>query len=38
MGVANFITMAERYADLGPLYHPTEGLKQMASEGRRFYS
>lgn len=37
VGLANFIAMAERYADLGPLYRPTEGLKQMASEGRRFY-
>jgi len=38
MGVANFVAMAERYADLGPLYHPTESLQQMAAEGRRFYS
>jgi len=38
MGVANFVAMAERYADLGPLYHPTESLQKMAADGRRFYS
>lgn len=37
VGVAAFCEMAERYADLGPLYHPTEALRNMAASGKTFY-
>ncbi|MBU2097838.1 MAG: fatty acid oxidation complex subunit alpha FadB [Gammaproteobacteria bacterium] len=37
MGVAAFCDMADKYADLGPLYHPTTGLREMASSGKTFY-
>jgi 3-hydroxyacyl-CoA dehydrogenase/enoyl-CoA hydratase/3-hydroxybutyryl-CoA epimerase/enoyl-CoA isomerase len=37
VGVAAFCEMAERYADLGPLYHPTEALLNMAASGKTFY-
>mgnify|MGYP004109532085 CR=1 FL=1 len=29
--------MADKYADLGPLYHPTAKLREMAANGQRFY-
>tara|TARA_R100000306_G_scaffold36821_1_gene37018 strand:- start:129586 stop:131727 length:2142 start_codon:yes stop_codon:yes gene_type:complete len=37
MGVAAFCQMADKYADLGPLYHPTSGLREMAAAGKTFY-
>ena len=37
MGVAAFCEMADKYAELGPLYHPTEGLRAMAQSGKTFY-
>jgi len=37
LGVAAFCEMADRYADLGPLYHPTDALRQMAASGKTFY-
>ncbi|MGY4876809.1 fatty acid oxidation complex subunit alpha FadB [Vreelandella aquamarina] len=39
MGVAEFVALADRLADeLGPLYAPTEKLRQMAQDNQRFYS
>ena len=39
MGVAEFVALADRLADgLGPLYAPTEKLRQMAQNNQRFYS
>jgi 3-hydroxyacyl-CoA dehydrogenase/enoyl-CoA hydratase/3-hydroxybutyryl-CoA epimerase/enoyl-CoA isomerase len=38
LGVAEFVALAERHADLGPLYQPTARLCAMASEGRRFFA
>jgi 3-hydroxyacyl-CoA dehydrogenase/enoyl-CoA hydratase/3-hydroxybutyryl-CoA epimerase/enoyl-CoA isomerase len=38
LGVAEFVALAERHADLGPLYQPTDRLRVMASEGRRFFA
>ncbi|MNZ93778.1 Fatty acid oxidation complex subunit alpha [compost metagenome] len=38
MGVAAFVALAERYAEFGPLYQPTAGLRAMANEGRRFFA
>lgn len=37
IGVAEFVALADRYADLGPLYHPTEKLREMAQNGQRFF-
>ena len=37
MGVKAFCEMADRYADLGPLYQPTESLRQMAANGESFF-
>ncbi|WP_263264956.1 fatty acid oxidation complex subunit alpha FadB [Pseudomonas sp. RIT-PI-S] len=37
IGVAEFVAIADRYADLGPLYHPTEKLREMARTGQRFF-
>ncbi|WP_407310962.1 fatty acid oxidation complex subunit alpha FadB [Pseudomonas sp. nanlin1] len=38
LGVAEFVAMADRYADLGPLYHPTAKLREMAEKGQRFFA
>ncbi|MCL7940921.1 fatty acid oxidation complex subunit alpha FadB [Halomonas sp. ATCH28] len=39
MGVDAFVTQAERLAEeLGPLYAPTEKLRQMAASGEKFYA
>ena len=37
IGVAEFVAIADKYADLGPLYHPTAKLREMAANGQRFY-
>ncbi|OYW93715.1 MAG: fatty acid oxidation complex subunit alpha FadB, partial [Pseudomonadales bacterium 32-61-5] len=37
IGVAEFVALADKYADLGPLYHPTAKLREMAASGQRFY-
>ena len=37
-GVDNFCKLADQYAALGALYQPTENLRKMANENRRFYS
>ena len=37
VGVAEFVALADQYADLGPLYHPTAKLREMAANGQRFY-
>ncbi|MHB0763548.1 fatty acid oxidation complex subunit alpha FadB [Stutzerimonas sp. NM35] len=37
IGVAEFVALANKYADLGPLYHPTAKLREMAANGQRFY-
>ena len=36
-GAAEFCALADRYAALGPIYQPTENLRQMAAEQRRFF-
>ncbi len=39
MGVDAFVAQAERLAEhLGPLYAPTEKLRQMAASGEKFYA
>jgi 3-hydroxyacyl-CoA dehydrogenase/enoyl-CoA hydratase/3-hydroxybutyryl-CoA epimerase/enoyl-CoA isomerase len=37
MGVDKFVELADKYADLGPLYHPTEKLREMAKNGEKFF-
>jgi 3-hydroxyacyl-CoA dehydrogenase/enoyl-CoA hydratase/3-hydroxybutyryl-CoA epimerase/enoyl-CoA isomerase len=37
MGVDTFVEMTEKYADLGPLYQPTEKLREMAKNGEKFF-
>ncbi|WP_432470919.1 fatty acid oxidation complex subunit alpha FadB [Amphritea sp. HPY] len=36
MGMAAFCAMTEKYADLGPLYQPTERMKEMAATGAKY--
>jgi len=38
MGVAAFCEMADKYADLGALYEPTKGLREMAKAGKKFFN
>jgi 3-hydroxyacyl-CoA dehydrogenase/enoyl-CoA hydratase/3-hydroxybutyryl-CoA epimerase/enoyl-CoA isomerase len=37
LGLANFCAMAAKYADLGPLYQPTQRMQQMAERGETYY-
>ena len=37
MGLPGFCEMADKYADLGALYHPTRKLREMAASGQSFY-
>ena len=37
VGASRFCEMADRYRDLGPAYHPTDGLRAMARTGDRFF-
>ncbi len=37
MGLEQFCNMAEKYQQLGPLYHPTENMKSMAANGAKFF-
>ncbi len=37
IGVAEFVALADQYADLGALYHPTAKLREMAKTGQRFF-
>lgn len=37
IGVEEFCRIADKYKDLGPLYHPTDGLRKMAKSGKKFH-
>lgn len=37
LGVAEFVALADKYADLGALYHPTAKLREMAKNGQKFF-
>ena len=37
IGVAEFVALADKYADLGALYHPTAKLREMAANGQKFF-
>ena len=38
LGLANFCKNAEKYEALGPLYHPTAKMREMAANNTGFYS
>lgn len=38
MGVDQFVQLADSLAELGPLYAPTQKLRDMAAKGERFYA
>ncbi|NND91351.1 MAG: fatty acid oxidation complex subunit alpha FadB [Granulosicoccus sp.] len=38
MGLADFCARADQFADLGPLYHPTETMRDMAGSGGTYYT
>jgi len=38
LGVARFVELADRHAELGPLYRPTEQLREMARRGQTFFA
>ena len=37
IGVAEFVALADKYADQGALYHPTAKLREMAKNGQKFF-
>ena len=37
IGLDAFCQMADKYKDLGPLYHPTDGMREMARAGKKFH-
>jgi 3-hydroxyacyl-CoA dehydrogenase/enoyl-CoA hydratase/3-hydroxybutyryl-CoA epimerase/enoyl-CoA isomerase len=37
MGVAKFVEMADQFADLGPAYHVTDGMREMAANNKSYY-
>ncbi|MGL6160246.1 fatty acid oxidation complex subunit alpha FadB [Microbulbifer sp.] len=38
MGLKTFVEIADKYADLGELYKPTEHMREMAAKGETYYS
>ena len=38
LGLDNFIAMADKYADLGEIYHVTDGLREMAKSGKSYFT
>ena len=38
IGMAQFCAMADRFSHLGKLYEPTEAMRGMAADNRRYYS
>jgi 3-hydroxyacyl-CoA dehydrogenase/enoyl-CoA hydratase/3-hydroxybutyryl-CoA epimerase/enoyl-CoA isomerase len=37
IGLAKFCEFADKFKDLGPLYHPTDKMREMAKTGATFY-
>jgi len=37
MGLDKFCEIADKYADLGKLYHPTEKMREMAKKGQKYF-
>ena len=38
MGLAKFVELADKYAHLGPIYQITDGVRQMAAEGKSYFA
>ncbi len=38
VGLADFVAKADKYAELGALYHPTDKLREMATNGDVFFT
>lgn len=38
MGLANFVALADKYADLGPIYQITDGVRDMAASGKSYFA
>ena len=38
MGLANFVALADKYADLGPIYQISDGVRKMAAEGKSYFA
>ncbi|GMG88677.1 fatty acid oxidation complex subunit alpha FadB [Biformimicrobium ophioploci] len=38
IGMDKFVAMADKYADLGELYQPTERMREMAASGEKYYA
>lgn len=37
MGLQNFVALADKYAELGPLYQVTDGVREMAAAGKSYF-
>ncbi|WP_416306555.1 fatty acid oxidation complex subunit alpha FadB [Neptunicella sp. SCSIO 80796] len=37
IGLSNFVTLADKYADLGPIYQISDGLRDMAASGKSYF-
>ena len=37
IGVDKFCEMADKHVDLGALYHPTDGMREMAKAGKKYF-
>jgi 3-hydroxyacyl-CoA dehydrogenase/enoyl-CoA hydratase/3-hydroxybutyryl-CoA epimerase/enoyl-CoA isomerase len=38
MGLANFVALADKYASLGPIYQISDGVREMATSGKSYFS
>jgi 3-hydroxyacyl-CoA dehydrogenase/enoyl-CoA hydratase/3-hydroxybutyryl-CoA epimerase/enoyl-CoA isomerase len=38
MGLANFVALADKYADLGPVYQISDGVREMAATGKSYFA
>lgn len=38
MGLQNFVDLADKYADLGPIYQVSDGVREMASTGKSYFA
>ena len=38
IGIKKFCALADKYADLGPFYLPTKGMREMAEAGKNYYA
>ncbi|MCP3704509.1 MAG: fatty acid oxidation complex subunit alpha FadB, partial [Alteromonas sp.] len=38
IGLANFVAMADKYAELGPIYQISDGVREMAAAGKSYFA